>query len=256
MHKVLFVDDEPIFLDFMQRVIDWKKEDCEIVGTAEDGRTAMMLIQRLMPDIAFIDINMPRMTGLEVCEWVRARNNPMHLVIVTAHDEFAFAYQAIKLGIDDFLLKPFSREELEKTLHKVLSGKASKDPADPPGEEESLNPTRDEIIASMIDGYLETHYQDPTLSLQAVAEELNFTSGHLRRIYKNARQETFMHKLEEIRFREAKKLLRMGIYQGQEISAMTGFSDPFYFSKRFKQITGMTPTEYRILYPAGKDREA
>ena len=113
MYRVLLVDDESIFLEFMQTVCDWKSHQCEIIGCAEDGRKALEMISSEKPDIAFVDVNIPLMDGLEVCRIVKERDLPVKLVIVTAHDEFRFAYQAIKLGINDFLLKPFSREELE-----------------------------------------------------------------------------------------------------------------------------------------------
>ena len=244
MYRVILVDDEAIFLDFMRSVIDWGSWQCEIVGCAEDGRRALDLIRKQKPDISFVDVNIPLADGLEVCRQVREKGLNTKLVIVTAHDEFQIAYQAIKMGINDFLLKPFDREELEKCLKKVLlelSG--TEQSAEVERAEESS--TKFELMAAAIDDYLEKHYSDSKLSLQTLSLDMSFESSYLRRIYKAARGITIMQRLESIRLEAARRLLTSSRYQVQEISAMTGFSDTYYFSKRFKQMTGVTPTAYR-----------
>ena len=116
MYQVLLADDETIFLEFMQNIINWAEQDCRICGCAANGRLALDCILSQQPDIAFIDISMPLLNGIEVCQAVREKEIPVKLIIMTGHDEFSFAYQAIKLGIDDYLLKPFSREELLEAL--------------------------------------------------------------------------------------------------------------------------------------------
>ncbi len=253
MYRVMLVDDEPIFLEFMRTIANWRGYDCDIVGVAEDGVSALSMLRELKPDIAFIDISMPRMDGLEVCRRVGMLGLPVRLVIMTGHDEFSFAYQAIKLGVDDFLLKPFSKAELEECLRKML--RAIREPS---VERDSVSggtfqqlsegSTKYEIIAQMIDDYLRQNFANVNLTLASLSSELNFESSYLRRVYKVTRGLTITQKLETIRMDEAKRLLRAGTYQGQEISAMIGFSDQYYFSKRFKQLTDMTPSEYRAMY--------
>lgn len=244
MYRVVLVDDEIIFLDFMRTVIDWKDCQCDIIGCAEDGQRALDLILNRKPDIAFVDVNIPLVNGLEVCRQVREKGLDTRLVIVTAHDEFQIAYQAIKMGISDFLLKPFDRGELEKCLEKVmreLNGGASGQEADLPEE----GSTKHELMSAAIDDYLEKHYSDSGLSLQVISRDLGFESSYLRRVYKSARGITITQRLENIRLEAARRLLASGQYQVQEISTMTGFSDTYYFSKRFKQVVGVTPTAYR-----------
>ena len=247
MYRILLADDEPIFLEFMRTMIDWQQYHCSIEATAADGDAALSIIREKRPDIVFMDISMPKMDGLEVCKQVRKQELPSRLIIMTGHDEFTFAYQAIKLGIDDFLLKPFSKEELETALQKALPSNRSQQNAD------GANPltrfadgsTKYEIMSQMIDEYLYKNFARPDLTLTIISRDLSFENSYLRRVYKVTRGITIMQKLESIRIEEAKRLLRLGTYQGQEISSLTGFSDQYYFSKRFKQVTGMTPTEYR-----------
>lgn len=247
MTRVLLADDESIFLEFMQTILNWEKYGCEICACARDGRAALDGILSQKPEVAFIDISMPLMSGIEVCREVRKRQLPVKLIIVTGHDEFSFAYQAIKIGIDDYLLKPFTREELAETVKKAMRGIRESEAS---GGEKKLEDmgegkTKYEIMSHAIEEYLSQNYGKKSLSLPEIAAAIGFESSYLRRVYKLTRGITIMQKLEDIRITKAKQYLESGRYQNQEISELVGFSDPFYFSRRFKQCCGMTPSEYR-----------
>lgn len=101
MIRILLADDESIFLEFMQTILNWGKYGCEICACVKDGRAALDAILSEKPDVAFIDISMLSWMEFEVCREVRKRKLPVKLVIVTGHDEFSFAYQAIKIGMID-----------------------------------------------------------------------------------------------------------------------------------------------------------
>lgn len=247
MYQVLLADDESIFLEFMQNIINWAEQDCRICDCAGNGRAALECILLQKPDIAFVDISMPILSGIEVCQAVREKEIPVKLIIMTGHDEFSFAYQAIKLGIDDYLLKPFSKEELLEALRKVVFSLEAKQEEKRETTLKSMEEgsTKYEIMTGAINEYLMGNYAKTSLTLATIAGDLGFESSYLRRIYKVTTGMTIMQKLEEIRINQAKYLLASGRYQSQEIAGMVGFSDPFYFSRRFKQSCGMTPTEYK-----------
>ncbi len=253
MYRVLLADDELIFLEFLQYVITWSDFECEICACKENGKSVYEYIIENKPDIVFIDINMPQMDGLEVCKLLKDHNINSRFVIMTGHDKFSFAYQAIKLGIDDYLLKPFSEEELIVALTKVISliKKEKKLKVQNESylkkeiENKKESATKYEIMSQKIEDYLLINYTNNYLSLEMIARDLGFESSYLRRIYKWNTGFTIMQKLESIRINKAKQLLCSGQYQNQEIASLAGFSDQYYFSKRFKQICGMAPTEYR-----------
>lgn len=119
-YKVLLVDDETIYLQYLSRIIDWGELHCEICGYAKDGEEALSLIREWHPDIVFMDIAMSRMNGLEACEAIKGTENETRVIIMTAYDEFSFAHQAIKLNVFDYLLKPFDKEELKEALGKCI----------------------------------------------------------------------------------------------------------------------------------------
>lgn len=120
MYKILLVDDEPLFTDFLQGLVDWGDHGCTLCGVASDGEQALRLAQQHRPDIIFLDINIPLMSGLEVCRHLRGQGIASQVVIVSAHNDFQFAQKAIQYGVSDYLLKPFDKAELVGTLHSCF----------------------------------------------------------------------------------------------------------------------------------------
>lgn len=124
MFKVLLVDDEPIILQGLSMVIDWKQEGFEIVGTASNGVEALQMIRAENPDIVITDIKMPRMTGLELLERVKSKgteNSTISFIMLTGFDDFSYAREAIKYEAVDYLLKPVEKKDLLEALKKAVS---------------------------------------------------------------------------------------------------------------------------------------
>ncbi|WP_261807651.1 helix-turn-helix domain-containing protein [Paenibacillus sp. N3.4] len=100
-------------------MLDWEALHMEIVGEAEDGEMALELVQELLPDLLFIDICIPIMTGLEVAEKVSRMYPNCIMILITGHDEFTFAQQALKLNVFDYLLKPVNQEDLGAVVRRA-----------------------------------------------------------------------------------------------------------------------------------------
>ena len=119
--RVLLADDEPLALDGVTLVLA-REPDVEVVGQAHDGETALALIRERRPDLAFLDINMPRLDGFEVLRRLAPAERPV-VVFVTAYDKYAI--EAFELAAVDYLLKPFSdlrlREALARAREQVRS---------------------------------------------------------------------------------------------------------------------------------------
>ncbi len=119
MKKILLVDDEIVFRETIRDSIDWRTEGFMYCGDAPDGEVALPLIEQLLPDILITDIAMPFMNGLELCSIVVKRFPAIKIIILSGHGEFEHARTALRMGIQDFCLKPFSQAELLATLHQV-----------------------------------------------------------------------------------------------------------------------------------------
>ncbi|NEW09472.1 response regulator [Paenibacillus sp. SYP-B3998] len=119
MYKLILVDDEEDVREGVVREVDWDAIDFEVIEKAENGREALEMVERLQPDVVVTDIQMPFMNGLQFAELVRERFPTIKIIILTGHDEFEYAQKAVKLHIDEYVLKPFSAQELINALLKV-----------------------------------------------------------------------------------------------------------------------------------------
>jgi DNA-binding LytR/AlgR family response regulator len=122
--RALLVDDEPGLLAFLRRALAAQWPELVVVGEAQDGATALERFEALRPDVVFLDVQMPGMTGLEVARALGAR---CHVVFVTAYEQYAL--QAFEHAAVDYLLKPVDDARLGATVQR-LRARLTAPPAD------------------------------------------------------------------------------------------------------------------------------
>ncbi|GAA3413556.1 response regulator [Paenibacillus hodogayensis] len=116
--KLLIVEDEKKLRNSLANNIQWEQHGIEIVGMAANGREALQWIESRRPELLLLDIQMPKMNGLQLAEATRALDPTIRCVVLSGHDSFAYAQQAMTLGISHYLLKPAGEAEI---LSAVLS---------------------------------------------------------------------------------------------------------------------------------------
>ncbi|HBM75752.1 MAG TPA: DNA-binding response regulator [Clostridiaceae bacterium] len=119
MYKVFVVEDEQIVREGIRNKIDWEQTKYRLCGEAADGEMALSMISELRPDIIITDIRMPFMGGLELSRVVRHTMPYVRIIILSGHDEFAYAKEAISIGVDEYLLKPINSSQILSALDKV-----------------------------------------------------------------------------------------------------------------------------------------
>ncbi len=119
MYKLILADDEEDVREGLLGLIDWEGLGYVVQETAENGKEAVELVEKHAPDVVVTDIQMPFMNGLQLSEWIRERYPATKIIILTGYEEFEYAQKAIRLGIDEYVLKPFSAGELAEILRKV-----------------------------------------------------------------------------------------------------------------------------------------
>lgn len=118
--KLLVVDDEMWFREGLTKLITDNQLGWEVVGEASDGEEAMEAIESFEPDLILTDINMPVMDGLALAEQIHLRGSHEPMVIMlTGYRDFEYAQQALRFGAIEFLLKPFSLDEMRRVMHKA-----------------------------------------------------------------------------------------------------------------------------------------
>ena len=253
MYKVVIIDDEPIIVEGLTRVIDWQAHNCTIAATAANGHQGLETIRKVHPDLIFTDISMPGMDGLQMIAGIRSEQPELLITILTGYRDFDFAQQAIKLGVSRFLLKPSKLSELEEAV-TFMVGELDKRPRkeEPvPEEPEEETPADSEgegtagsfIVRNALD-YLDAHYAEK-ITLTELAEKMYVSQWHLSKLLNKHMKKSFSDLLNEVRIREAKKLLMDPSLRIGDVAERVGFLDIAHFSRVFKKYTEMSANEYR-----------
>lgn len=125
MLRVVLADDENKVLLLLQKLIDWKQLGYEIVGTANDGLRALELVREKQPHLLITDVRMPGCSGIELIQRAKDLQPDLHFIIISGYRKFEYAQNALKYGVEDYLLKPLKQEELTGILLR-LSDKLGK----------------------------------------------------------------------------------------------------------------------------------
>ena len=131
MLKVFLVEDESVIREGFRDKIPWEQYGFQLVGEAGDGEMALPMIRKLKPNLLITDIKMPFMDGLSLSEIVKEEFPKIKIIIISGYDDFEYARQAIKAGVDQYLLKPITRTTLRGVLlemkEKIEQGMEQKD---------------------------------------------------------------------------------------------------------------------------------
>ncbi len=119
MYSVFVVDDEQLVLDGIRNKLAAEDSNFVFVGEATDGELALSQIQEIKPDILITDIKMPFMDGLQLSSRLKKIQPWLKIIILSGHDEFSYAKEAISIGVEDYILKPFTYKDLMISLEKV-----------------------------------------------------------------------------------------------------------------------------------------
>ena len=116
---VVVLDDEEKVCRLILQLVDWEKLGMTVAGTAHNGVDGLDLIQKVRPDLVITDIRMPGMDGLELIGRIRGLLDGVDFIIISGYHQFEYAHNAIRFGVEDYLLKPIKQTELNATLEKI-----------------------------------------------------------------------------------------------------------------------------------------
>ncbi|MFJ8247959.1 response regulator [Peribacillus asahii] len=234
----MIVDDEPLEREVLTLMI--KKHNFKVnqLFEAENGVDAVKLAKEEQMDLVIMDIKMPIMDGLMAAEIIKKEVSHCRIIFLTAYDEFDFAYRTIKLGADDFLLKPAHSEDIRRALTKFI-----------PMLDTNLIPTHLEKSNEHYDivkvkDYIEVNLHIE-LNLEKLSKLVHLNSQYLSRLFKQETGFTITQYITSRRLEKAKHYLVHTRKTVAEISEKCGFSDSNYFARVFRKYEGTTPTQYQ-----------
>ena len=248
MYTVVLIDDEPLIVEGLRKVVRWEDYHCSVVGTADDAESGAKLIRSVHPDILFTDIRMPGVDGLTMLAGLRSEFPDMLVTVLTGYRDFAYAQQAIRLGVSRFLLKPSKMDEINEALRTMTEKLDSMhaplhSPAEPEEESDEKERAGSFLVNRALD-YIDAHFAEK-LTLQDVAEACYVSQWHLSKLLNRYTKKNFYDLLNTRRVQAAKELLADPKLRIGDIGEMIGYADPAHFARVFRKIAGMSANEYR-----------
>ncbi len=240
MKTILLVDDERWVRKTLIWTIDQLNLPIQVVHECGNGLEALDWVKENDVDLILTDIRMPVMDGIQLVKEISALNKTLDVVVISVHDEFQFVQQALRSGVQDYLLKPIDEEELRVCFEKWLEKrKGIGDNGD--------SVMDDDLPASTIEKVLE--YISKTsisqVNLKDAANHVHMNPSYLSQLFKQQLNKKFVDYVTEIKIQEGKKLLANTTLRMSEIAERLGYADVAYFSNNFKKITGFSPSDYR-----------
>lgn len=120
MLKTSIVDDEPFVIRGLLNLLDWEKYNCEIIFTAHSSKDIIEFVETNQIDLLITDIHMPDLDGISLIKKVKTINPNIRIIVISAYDKFSYVKEVLKLGAENYLLKPIDKMELCDTLQKIM----------------------------------------------------------------------------------------------------------------------------------------
>lgn len=248
MYKLLIVDDEPIIRRGIKSLANVTNIGITDIFEAQNGQEAIECVRKYEPHIVIMDINMPQVDGLTASGIIKEEFPDIFVIILTGYDYFEYAQTAIRAKVDDYILKPISKTDIEIVLTKIVSSLKEKNVEKEykkVSEENEIKESIDVKNSDMITEYMKKNIFSPKLSLSHMASDIGFNSSYLSGVIKQIYGVPFQDYVNKQRMKKAKLLLLSTDMRNYEIAEMIGIEDVNYFITKFKKTYNITPKQYR-----------
>ncbi|MBS4534550.1 response regulator [Clostridium sp. D2Q-14] len=242
MCRVLLVDDEYLEREALKIIIGKNADYVDIIKEAASGDEAVELTETFNPDIIFMDIKMPGMDGLEAAKIIKEKHCDKKIILLTAYNDFNLAQKAIRINIDDYVLKPIRGKKIINLLEKYYIS-----------DQGDLNVKNKKSVFleefytkefSKAIKYIQDNFQN-SITLTDVANHVNLSTSYLSKLFKKELQMKFSVFLTNCKMERARELLENTDESILNISIELGYNESNYFSKVFRKKYGETPSNYR-----------
>lgn len=235
MCKVIIADDEELELEALKMIIDKKIKNVSVVGVAHNGDEVIKMNHTLNPDIIFMDAIMPGIDGFEAAKIIKKQDKDKKIILMSIYDNFEFLQRALKIKVDDYLLKPIKPEKVIEILDEYIKNNEEYFLRKDLSNEDKLNHAV---------RYIEKNFKN-NITLKDVADYMNFSNTYFSKSFKKYVGVNFNKYITQIRIEEAKRLLEKTSMSINDLAFDMGYNEPNYFCKVFKKMEGITPSEYR-----------
>ena len=250
-YTILITEDDDEVRGFLERELSLHFN----IRTAANGKDALRVLEEEEISLVVSDVMMPEMNGFELCRTIKSQLPFSHIpvILLTALTDERQRIFGITGGADDYIQKPFHTDYVKiKIIHLLQERQKLRERLLEKLRDNKLLLSEPEKVESVDDAFLrkfaeqiEAVYADPEYNVEKLSETLGLSRGHLHRKIKELTGTAPVEFLRTYRLNKATQLLRQNAYTVSEVAYRTGFSSPAYFSKCFKAVYGVTPTEYQ-----------
>ena len=250
-YTILITEDDDEVRCFLERELSPHFK----TRTAANGKDALRVLEEEEISLVVSDVMMPEMNGFELCRMIKSQLPFSHIpvILLTALTDERQRIFGITGGADDYIQKPFHTDYVKiKIIHLLQERQKLRERLLEKLRDNKLLLSEPEKVESIDDAFLrkfaeqiEAVYADPEYNVEKLSETLGLSRGHLHRKIKELTGTAPVEFLRTYRLNKATQLLRQNAYTVSEVAYRTGFSSPAYFSKSFKAVYGVTPSEYQ-----------
>lgn len=237
---ILLVEDNPDLREYVSGILLNHR-----VLTAENGKMALELLNTQIPDLIVSDIMMPVMDGFELVENLKNDERYAHIpvIMLTARAAHEDKMKALRIGVDDYLLKPFHEEELLTRIDNALSRIQSRSSDEEPIDEETSH--HSQVWLEELEKIFLNHITDSHFTLDSAADMMHISKRQLQRRIKKYTGLTAQDYIREIKLNQARHFLESGRFATvAEVSFSVGFEHTNYFSSIYLDRFGKKPVDY------------
>lgn len=251
MYKLLIVDDEPLIRRGIKTLANLSVIGISEILEAESGEEAVEISYREHPHIIVMDINMPNMDGLTASARIKEKLPDTFIIILTGYNYFEYAQTAIRAKVDDYILKPISKSDIESVLTKITRQLQEKQRRmaymELRGSQNSAVEEFEEVseMEGKIRAYMNEYLYSSELSLSKMSSDIGFNNNYLSGVFKQLYGVPFQEYVNRKRMEKAKLLLLSTPMKNYEVAEEVGIEDVNYFVTKFKKHWGVTPKQFR-----------
>jgi len=243
---LLFIDDNKDIRKFVKTGFE---NDFRIID-AENGKKGLEIAKSSLPDIIISDIMMPEMDGIELCKLLKSDVSTSHIpiVLLTAKSTNESEIEGLEIGADAYIRKPFRLDILRQQIlnihnHRELLKSKFKYESILHPEEITVTSVDEQFLQMAVD-LIHEHMSDAEYNVEAMVKDMLMSRSKLYLKIKALTGYSTSEFIRTIRLKRAVQLLEKSDYTIKEIMFMTGFNTASYFSKCFKKLYGVVPSEY------------
>lgn len=251
-HRILVVDDDAEIRNYISQEL---ASDYRIVESV-NGKEALSIVYKRMPDLIISDVMMPEIDGITLCRKIRQNVNTNHIpvILLTAKSKEEDNVEGLNIGADAYLVKPFSLDILKKTVQsiirnrEILKNSYSGNQLQKDKIQKVTMKSTDERLLERIMIIINKNIANSDLNVEMLASQIGISRVHLHRKLKELTNQSTRDLIRNIRLQQAAELLSTKHLVVSDVAIAMGFTNISYFSNAFKELYGMSPSAYMEMH--------